>query len=537
MSSMGMDKLGEQVIADSVWVKVVSFAVRSGFGSTNIVNDTLVMDINGTGDIEWRGEFSSSLGTQNFRVVQNGTTVLGTVAAESVGTVPGASVAVGDTLELQAFRDGFGDTVIPGGSFTYLEFNQLTQEQFIASHRDIDVSIATQMSVEKPFAVDPITVNWNITTDMHVAVDYTIASTRRIDWNITTDILLVKQVVTPPSVFSFVDVAVSVHTVDGIPIGDFPCTVVSAYSWSREDTEVSTCNLTILTQGAPELVEELRQWLHWVTVWFDDTAVWTGPIQGIRITRERTTISARDVSTFMWRTRTPITKTWVDTAPQRIAEGVWQSMLELHGVRAAPTVLPGVADNTFTVSAVADQRMLHQFMDELTKVGLHWTVVAGRPVLGQFPRDPVAELNECDFLVELERRRNGIDTYNDIRVQGQNWAATAIAPLEGLRLQTIVSLDDMFGSANIQRAAQQYAQNSVRLRDELLVPPNASLHPQAPVTLDDLVPGKVFIVHSETVSQLMRLDQVTVAGSPGVFDVQVNLVVLESTNSVTVVGG
>lgn len=538
MSSMGMDKSGDQAIADSVWVKVVSFTVRSGFPSTSIVDDALVMDVNGVGDIEYRGEFSSSIGNQNFRVVQNGTTVLDTVAAETIGTVTSVSVATGDTLELQAFRDGFGDTIIPGGSFTYLGYSQTAQEKFIASDVVIDWSVIPDLSVARPFAVDPIVINWDIETDMHVAVEYTVASNVEINWNIETDLLLIPQVVTPPQVFTFADVAVSVHTADGKPVGDFPCTVLAAYNWSREDTEVSICNLTVLTQGAPDLVEELRQWVHWVTVWFDDTPVWTGAIQGIRITRERTTISARDVATFMWRTRTPITKTWLDTAPQRIAEGVWTSMLELHGVRASPIVLPGVAYNTFTVSAKADQRMLHQFMDELVKVGLHWTVIAGRPVLGQFPRDPVAELHECDFMVELERRRDGIDTYNDVRVQGQNWAQTAYVPLAGLRLQTIVSLDDMFGASNIQRAAQRYAMNNVRLRDELIVPPNASLHPQAPVTLDDLVPGKVFIVHSETVSQLMRLDQVIVAGSPGVFDVQVNLVVLEQNNNdVSLVGG
>src|SRR5690606_17959169 len=151
---------------------------------------------------------------------------------------------------------------------------------------------------------------------------------------------------------------------------------------------------------------------------------------------------------------------------------------------------------------------------------------------------PIAELYECDFLVELERRRDGTQTFNDVRVQGQNWAQNAVVDLAGLRLQTIVSLDDMFGASNIQRATQQYARESATLRDELVVPPNASLHPQAPVTLDDLVPGKVFTVHTDTISQLMRLDAVTVSGSPETFDVQVTLVALENTGEIaTLTGG
>src|SRR5690606_9992224 len=116
---------------------------------------------------------------------------------------------------------------------------------------------------------------------------------------------------------------------------------------------------------------------------------------------------------------------------------------------------------------------------------------------------------------------------NDVRLQGQNWAQTAIADLAGLRLQTLVSLNDLRGAANIQRAAQRRARDLARLRDELVVPANASLHPQAPVTLDDLVPGKVWAVHTERVSQLMRLDKVEVSGSAEAFDVQVTLVALE----------
>lgn len=559
MSSMGMDKSGTQSLPTATWTKLTSFVVRSGYPSTVITSSALVMNITGVGDIRFRGQFSSSFGTQQFRVVKNGVTVLGSPANTGVTTTISAqSVVPGDTLELQGFSDsGFAQTVSAGAAATFLEFNQTSQNQTIGGSQTVSwdrtaalalggpVDAASTIGWNRSAAVGlggPIEaasdIGWNRTADLYKGIHYDIDAASNIGWAATADLLHIPKIVSPPSAFTFADVSASIHTVDGRMVGDFPCNIVQGYQWSRESTEVSTCSMDILTQGAPELIEELRQWVHWITVWHDDMPVWTGPIQTIRITRTVTSISARDSSTFMWRTRVPITRTFTDTAPARIADTLWRSMNQLHGMRATPTVLPGVVDDTFTVAAVSDSRMLHQFMDELVKVGLIWTVVAGRPVLGRFPRDPVAELYECDFLVELERRRDGTQTFNDVRVQGQNWAQTAVVELAGLRLQTIVSLDDMFGASNIQRATQQYARDSATLRDELVVPGNASLHPQAPVTMDDLIPGKVFAVHYESISQLMRLDQMSVSGSPENFDVQVTLVALEATGEIaTLTGG
>lgn len=560
MSSMGMDKSGTQTLASvNTWTKLTTFTVRSGYPSTVITNSTLVMNVAAIGNIRFLGTFNFVSGTQQFRVVKNGSTVLGSPANTGVTTTISAqTVAPGDTLELQAFASAsFASTVSAGAASTFLEFNQTSQLFTAEGTQTVSWNGTSALAVSAPVqATQTIlwnrtaglnqsgaadgsqTISWTRTADLYQGIHYDIEAASNIGWTRTADLLHIPKIVSPPSIFSFADVSVSVHTVDGRIVGDFPCNVVAGFNWSREDTEVSTCDIDILTQGAPELVEELRQWVHWITVWHDETPVWTGPIQTIRITWARTSISARDTATLMWRTRLPVTRTFTDTAPARIADPLWRAMLQHHGVRATPIVLPGVSEDTFTVSAVADSRMLNQFMDELVKVGLHWTVIAGRPVLGVFSRDPVAELAECDFLVELERRRDGTSTFNDVRVQGQNWAQTAVVDLAGLRLQTIVSLDDMFGASNIQRATQQYARQSARLRDEIVVPPGASLHPQAPVTLDDLVPGKVFIVHTETVSQLMRLDQVTVSGSPDTFDVQVTLVALEDTGEIaTLVGG
>lgn len=558
MASMGMDKSGNQTLALGVWVKLTTWTVRSGYPSTVITNNTLVMNTNGTGDIRYRGTFTGTLGTQQVRVVKNGTTVLGTANAATTTTISAQSLLNGDTLELQGFASTSGFSDISGGAAnTFLEWNQTTSTQQVDGTRSQVWAAAGTLAVQQNVsgtvteswgrtgslsvtlqADGTRTNNWGITGGIYKGAFLTVSGARPVTWGISGNILLIPKPTALPSVFDVNDVSMSIHTVDGRMVGDFPCNVVNSFNWSREANEVSVCGFEVATQGAPELVEELIPWVHWVTVWHDGAPVWTGPIQTVRIKSSTTSISARDTATLMWRTRVPVSRTWADTHPEEIANDLWVAMLQLHRVRVTPVVLAEVVQKSFTITAKAGQRGLNQLMDDLTKVGLTWTVVAGRPVLGRFSRDPVVTLEECDFMVELERRRDGTQTFNDVRIQGQNWAQNAHAELAGLNLQIVVSMDDMFGAANIQRAALQYAQDSARIRDELVVPGPASLHHAAPVTLDDLVPGKVFAVHSGTISQLMRLDQVNVSGSNSGIDVQVGLVALEQQSDIArLVGG
>ncbi len=559
MSSMGMDKNGTQTIATGSFVKLLSWVARSGYPSTVITNDTLVMNTTGTGTFRYNVTFQTNSG-QTMRLVKNGTTVIGSASATgTIVTTATQSIVPGDTFELQASTSfGGAFAIVNGGATqTFLEYNQLTSTQNLDGTRGVTWGIAGTLALQQVIAggrtinwgtsgslavqmrLDGArSVNWGIAGNIYKGAFYNLAGTRTINWGISGALTKIPKPTPLPSVFDVQDVAMSVHTVDGRMIGDFPCNVVNSWSWSRETNEVSTGAYEIATQGAADLVEELLPWVHWTTIWHDGEAVWTGPIQTVKINSSTTQVSARDTSTFMWRTRVPVTRTWVDTHTEDIARDLWKAMLALHRIKTSPLVLAEVVQKSFTITAKAEQRMLNQLMDDLVKVGLHWTIVAGRPVLGVFPRDPVLALEQCDFMVELERRRDGTQTFNDVRVQGQNWAQNAPAELAGLRLQTLVSMDDMFGASNIQRATLQYAQDSARIRDELVVPAQASLHHQAPVTLADLVPGKVWTVHTDTISQLMRLDQVNVSGTQSGIDVQVGLVALENKDEIaTLVGG
>ncbi len=556
MSSMGMNKSGAQSVAPGAWVKLEGFVVRSGFPATNIINSALVMNESGMGDIAFQGYNQLTTHNIQFRAVLNGTTVLGSpVSARTPGAIPAVAVSAGDTLELQALNSDFFARQVPGDANTYLTFTQTTQDHSAGAGPNIGWYTSSTVNLERSVQPESTTVGWNVQAgigkeaeiatsrpigwstqaDLYVGQKYDVAANPTIGWSVSADMEVLRKA--QPVRVLWEDTVVSLHTADGRMLGALLSTAMDSVSWGRERREVSTCEITALTQFDPELLEDLRPWVHWVTVWHGQEPVWSGAVQKVTLGRSITRIIAKDTGTFMWRTRVPITYTWNDLDPTRIAASVVELMNEVHGITAPPIVLPALSES-FTYSAVADSRMLHQMMDDLVKLGLEWTVVAGRFILGRFSTAPVATLTEQDFLVELERVRDGTATFNDVRVQGQNWAQTAVAPLAGLRLQTLVSLDDVFGVSNIQKASLLYAQETAAIRDTLVIPDSASLHPEADVVFDDLIPGKTILVQTEEVATLTVVDKVRVHAGPGGFDTQVTLLAVHEAGEIAeMVGG
>lgn len=545
MVSMGMDKSGSHTTGQNSWVKLTGFVVRSGYPSTVISDNTLVLSESGVGNIAFTVSVQLTGDTQQARVVRNGSEVLGSVVNQGVvGTVPGVTVSAGDTLELQFYTNSAFTQrrTVNGG---YLTFDQTTQDHPASGSPEIGWFTQAAAEVERYAGAAP-TIGWATTAGL--GLDNTIQAPTEIGWSVEADFyhggkkyfevdpvsigwetsaeLAHIRKVEPPGVL-WETTTISIHTRDGRVLGALLCNMLDGITWGRERLEVSTCDITALTQADPELMEDIRPWVHWVTVWYSDRPVWSGPIQKVTLGRTTTQITAKDTATFMWRTRVPVTRTWADTDPTSIADSAVRSMNELHQLTASPVVIPAVSES-FTYSATADSRMMHQMFDDLVKLGLEWTVHAGRFILGPFTREPIAELYECDFLVEIQRLRDGTATFNDVRVQGQNWAQTATAPLAGLRLQTLVSLDDVFGVSNIQRAAQLYAEDVSSIRDVLVIPSGASLHPEADIDLDDLIPGRVVRVNAAGVSNLMMIDQMQVVSTAASFDVTVTLLSIEN---------
>ena len=324
----------------------------------------------------------------------------------------------------------------------------------------------------------------------------------------------------------------AIHDESGAQMGTIECP--ESFSWSRELNEISK-----LTLNAPiqELSEIVTPWDHWISCWHGNTLQWYGVVVDPIRSRTSMQIEAMDVSRYMWETRTLTTRQWtqMDVAP--IAADMWREMLALRRHNAEPIVLPSRTESRFDLAVKADLKMLHQEMSELAKLGLRWTVVQGRPILGNQPAAPAAELEECHMAEGIQIRRSGRGVKTDIRVQGKNGAHTERQELGGLILQGIVNLDDLFGVTNIQRAAADYVKRTARIRDELVEPSSSTLTADAPVELDMLVPGINLSVSALGLRTVLRIDQVQVSGSESGTDVALTLSTPDNLSELEKAGG
>jgi hypothetical protein len=318
-----------------------------------------------------------------------------------------------------------------------------------------------------------------------------------------------------------------VHTHDGIQLYAFRPEDLISLTWSRDLRDTSRCELVAPPPWADfDPTIDIVPWLHWVSVWNarGTDLLWTGPIQKAVGNRKALSISARDVSAYASRTRTPLTKAW-DSADASVIAGVmWDMMIELHGLNVNPIRRIDPDGDAFDYKVKADEAMLEGTIKELEGLGLRWTVVAGTPILGPAPKEPLASLGEADFLDDgISLTVDGSGTFNDVLLRGGDALSRAHVQLAGLNLQTIVNVDSMFGVSNVDRATYQYARHTSKIRYSLAVPSGATLHPEAPVSLDELIPSSRFVISAFDLRFLMELESVDVSRSSGNASVQVTM--------------
>ena len=306
---------------------------------------------------------------------------------------------------------------------------------------------------------------------------------------------------------------VSIHTHTGVQLYQFLANDLIDLTWTRTHRTPSRCEINIPPTLDYHRMPDLVPWQHWMSVWDNvgQELYWTGPIQKVAANRDTMTITGRDMSALFTRTRCPITKRWDATDPATIAADLINATIDHHNLTTTPIVRADPLGDRFDYRVTADERMLDSHIDELANLGLHWTVTSGTPVLGPMPRQPVAALNEHDFVGGgVTVIRDGRQFYNDVLLRAADSIAQARVPLTGLNLQTIVNIDSMFGVGNADRAATQYARHVSTLRDTIVLPDNTTLHPNAPIHISQLIPTNRVTIDAYGMQVLMQITGVDV---------------------------
>lgn len=291
---------------------------------------------------------------------------------------------------------------------------------------------------------------------------------------------------------------------NGTPVLDIGCRDISSLKWTRELSQVSQL---VITAGPLEddVVANVDPWVHRVDVYRDGEHVWSGPVLDVDSDGDESTIIAVDPASFASRTRTQVTKSWVATDPALIAAEIFATVYQWHGVPGDPAVFASSVAYDYT--STKDAQRADQAISDLVKLGADWTIFRGRPVTMATVR--TAELvsptilADCHFAARLRVRKAGSRLMTDVMVKGKNYSHTSTNTVGGLRLQAIVNLNDLFGAANIRRAADQLAQRRSANQLQVIVPGGATLSPDTPVGINELMPGVIFPIYTSLAGGVM----------------------------------
>lgn len=319
---------------------------------------------------------------------------------------------------------------------------------------------------------------------------------------------------------------VTLHNARGVTLYQFAPEDYTDITWSRDQRDASRCSLSLPPQPEFDRLPDIMPWLHWITVHDGDrnVSLWTGPVQKASASRAGLRLEVKDHAAYLARTRDPITKRWDAADPAWIAAELWRNMLDQQGVKSRVIERPDPEGDRFDYAVVADEQMMDQTIGSLVNFGLRWTVVSGVAIIGPLSLEPVATLGPDDFLGDgITLTRDGGAVYNDVLVRGADVRHRERVEFYGQNLQTIHNVDDMFGVSNVTRAAQQYVRYTGSMRTKLELPAATVLHPDAPVSIDELMPSARFVVQAEGIRQLMELTGVEVVRRAGSTSVSVKM--------------
>lgn len=290
-----------------------------------------------------------------------------------------------------------------------------------------------------------------------------------------------------------------------VPLLDLPPAAISQVSWGRRINDVAEHEV-VLTKRDPALaaLAQIEAWVHELAIWRipdqgQPQLVALGPFIDWTESRTEVTLLARDMGAWFGKRIIHNAFAFTDGCTD-LAEIARHLILDGMGPDD-PGLLPYAQFTATGISAQrsgdADKLMLDKELGDLAGLGLDYTFVGRRLIVSgdlaaQLPR--VARLGGQHFVGDVEINGAGAEALtrvfktNDQSDDSYIGYAGGIDPVLGLLENTDAS-DDITDNATARTAARVALAAAYPVPYYVRVPDGASLTPDAPITIDQLVPG------------------------------------------------
>lgn len=277
----------------------------------------------------------------------------------------------------------------------------------------------------------------------------------------------------------------------------FPWTTLA---WERvlDDTSQASALANGYPPGCCATLQNIRAWRHEIAIYRDGDLIWVGPVFVPKAPPQQYSIEARDITA--WWDHRRIHEDHIYDVPTDLAT----IFKDISDDAMAPDPSPGLhvvptpCGVEATLSLLAVQHLMAaQKLRDITTTGIDWTTV-GRDVLvggSVVPTASIGTFRDEHFAVPPTPKIDGSAQANSWLVRGSGTGVagdtiyglaedSAAADADGL-LESVATVSTLQDNDSSQAAAQ----SRVALTSAPLTIENCVLSPEAPFTIDQLVPG------------------------------------------------
>lgn len=301
---------------------------------------------------------------------------------------------------------------------------------------------------------------------------------------------------------------------------------LSALTYGRTMDDTSEAQAVPTVGGSDnsvccECLGNVRSWVHSLTVFRDGKRAWFGPVVNVLYKRAAVVVTARDVTAWLDKRAIHNNYSFVNERLDVVVAVLLEDALsDDDPCNLLGSAIIGNMPTLVTKEVLAYDGYAGDVFRDLSRNILDFTAVGTSIVFAEkLTYGPFARLSDEHFLVDIEVEERGLEaaTKWDVLGNGVRGSAGGVDPFYGL-LEGVASEDSLLtvADADLSAAGRLEASNPAPLY--VNVPDNARLSPDAPVCMEQLVPGTLIGIDVRGLCRptdyLGRLTAVSVSHTP-----------------------